>query len=122
MATSEREDVAWQTPDGAYRITRIISVSPNCMRTTYRLDGLGADGATYTPVDMQTNDELYDALAVLVPAMGMYAVTVRAVEATLMHATMNATLPVCDQETRDPNSRVTSLCGLPRGHAGMCEV
>lgn len=33
-----------------------------------------------------------------------------------------AETPLCLQETRDPNSRVTSLCVRPRGHAGMCQA
>jgi len=30
--------------------------------------------------------------------------------------------PARDRETRDPQSRVVSLCALPVGHAGMCEA
>ncbi len=29
---------------------------------------------------------------------------------------------LCGRETRDPQSRVVSLCALPVGHAGMCEA
>lgn len=28
----------------------------------------------------------------------------------------------CGKETRDPQSRVVSLCALPMGHAGACEA
>jgi len=30
--------------------------------------------------------------------------------------------PLCGQDTRHPESRVTSLCRLPNGHEGRCQA
>ncbi len=39
-----------------------------------------------------------------------------------IRADTTADVGLCLRKTRDPESRVTSLCGLPREHAGRCHA
>jgi len=82
----EGEHSVWQTSDGAYRIVRIVKGDPACYTMTYRLDQLGGEGDTYTPVNIESPDETYYAMVTLVPAVGEFAVNVEAAVGGLMDA------------------------------------
>jgi len=86
VSVQEKEHPMWQTPDGAYRIVRIVRGDRARYTITYRLDRLGGDGDTYTPVNIESPDETYYAMVTLVPAVGEFAVNVEAGVSGLMGA------------------------------------
>ncbi len=70
------EKVVWQTPDGAYRVVRVVTGEPMRYMITHRLEMDRGPTAGYKEVDLNDNNDAYYALVVLVPAIGEFAAKV----------------------------------------------